>query len=61
MVEGSLPPRPKRPTQRIVTPEQYAEGYLQQRGVLVERHPWRLIKELDDGNYLVVEPGTNGL
>lgn len=41
---------------RVITHAQYVEGYLVRTGVRVETRAWRLIRKLDDGNYLVRHP-----
>lgn len=39
---------------RIVTPEQYRDGYVRQRGVGdFDREPYQLVKRLDDGGLAV--------
>lgn len=43
---------------RVVTPEQYAEGYVTRRGLLAWQRPYRLIRRLPNGNYLVKEPSV---
>ncbi len=45
--------------ERIVTPEQLAEGYVVLNGLLAERHRWSVIRRLDDGNYLVHDPDAD--
>jgi hypothetical protein len=38
---------------RVVTPQQYRDGYLVRTGGHVETMAWSLVRRLDDGNYLV--------
>jgi hypothetical protein len=44
------------PKERVVTPEQYAQGYFERDGMVVKRRPFELIRRLPDGNYLVRQP-----
>lgn len=41
---------------RIVTPEQYTQGYRIPRGIYIERELFSLVNRLADGNYLVIDP-----
>lgn len=42
--------------ERIVTAEQYAQGYLERNGMVIRKRPYELIRELPDGTYLVRVP-----
>jgi hypothetical protein len=44
------------PDERIVTPEQYGQGYLEREGMVVRKRRYELIRKLPDGNYLVRAP-----
>ena len=44
---------------RVVTPEQYRNGYIVRIGMRVETRRWSLVRKLDDGNYLVRIPVLN--
>lgn len=44
------------PKMRVVTPEQYRQGYLEKIGDQVIDRDFTLIRKLPDGNYLVHEP-----
>ncbi len=44
------------PEERVVTPEQYGQGYLERDGMVVKKRPYELIRRLPDGNYLVRAP-----
>jgi hypothetical protein len=44
------------PEERIVSPEQYADGYLERDGLVFKKRPYELIRKLPDGNYLVRAP-----
>ncbi len=44
------------PNERIVTAEQYAQGYLERDGLVIKKRPYELIRRLPDGNYLVRAP-----
>jgi hypothetical protein len=39
----------------VVTPEQLHEGYWESSGHFEVHRNWRIIRQLDDGNYLVAE------
>lgn len=50
-------------TELVVTPEQYRDGYhchphvrLGENVIRFESRPFKLIRKLDDGNYLVEDP-----
>lgn len=42
--------------ERVVTPEQYGQGYLVRDGMVVKKLQYELIRRLPDGNYLVRAP-----
>lgn len=42
--------------ERVVTPEQYGQGYLVRDGMVVKKLRYELIRRLPDGNYLVRAP-----
>jgi hypothetical protein len=42
--------------ERIVTREQYEQGYLERDGLVVRKRRYELIRELPDGRYLVRAP-----
>ena len=44
--------------ERIVTREQYEQGYLERDGLVVKKRPYELIRELPDGTYLVRAPAA---
>jgi hypothetical protein len=44
------------PEERVVTAEQYAQGYLVRDGMVVKKLPYELIRRLPDGTYLVRAP-----
>ena len=46
------------PEERVVTEEQYGQGYLVRDGMVVQRRPYELIRKLPDGTYLVRAPDT---
>jgi hypothetical protein len=46
----------KAPNERVVTAEQYAQGYLERDGMLVKKRSYELIRRLPDGTYLVRVP-----
>jgi len=39
--------------ERIVTREQYEQGYLERDGLVIRKRRYELIRELPDGRYLV--------
>lgn len=45
----------------IVTPEQYHHGYIDKTGLMATFHPYKLIKKLDDGNFLVETPAMRAI
>lgn len=45
---------------RIVTPEQWEQGYVRKEGDRLFRENYILIGKLRDGNYLVQEPHAFG-
>lgn len=55
----------KEPTERIVTPEQYAEGYLEatwsdpKMPPIIRSRNYRLIRKLPSGNYVVETPSEH--
>jgi hypothetical protein len=46
------------PEERVVTEEQYGQGYLVRDGMVVQMRPYELIRKLPDGTYLVRAPDT---
>jgi hypothetical protein len=42
--------------ERIVTREQFKQGYFERDGFSVKKRPYELIRELPDGRYLVRAP-----
>lgn len=46
------------PEERVVTAEQYGQGYLVRDGMVVQMRPYELIRKLPDGTYLVRAPDT---
>ena len=46
----------KERTLRIVTPRQFKDGYYLLEGVVAHRKSWKLVGQLEDGNYVVEEP-----
>ena len=46
------------PEERVVTEEQYGQGYLVRNGMVVQMRPYELIRKLPDGTYLVRAPDT---
>ena len=44
------------PEERVVTEEQYGQGYLVRDGMVVRKLKYELIRRLPDGNYLVRAP-----
>lgn len=44
------------PSVRVVTPEQYSQGYLELQGMIARERRYSLIRKLEDGNLLVREP-----
>lgn len=51
--------RQDRRRHRIVTPEQYSAGYLDLFGPVAFHRRWSLVRRLDDGNYVVVDPADD--
>lgn len=54
--ESREPSEPKGHTMRIVTPEQFAQGYRRLVGAFVVERRFRKIRTLPDGTILVEEP-----
>jgi hypothetical protein len=50
-----------RPRYLILTPLQYEAGWIERRGDVQIRHPFRVVDRLADGNYVVFDPAlTDG-
>ena len=56
-IGGMVQYRPA-PEERIVTEQQYGQGYLVRDGMVVKRLKYELIRRLPDGTYLVRAPET---
>ena len=52
-----MPQYRKNTEERIVTREQFEQGYFERDGFVVRKRRYELIKELPDGRYLVRAPG----
>ena len=44
------------PEERVVTAEQYAQGYLERDGMVVKKRPYELIRRLPDGTTSSARP-----
>lgn len=40
----------------IVTPQQFADGWLEKDDQFIRERPYQLIRKLPDGNFVVVSP-----
>ena len=48
-------------TYRIVTAQQYHDGWIEMVGCLIYRNGYSLVRKLPDGTFLVVEPAARGV
>jgi hypothetical protein len=53
-----MPQHQKVTQELVVTPEQYAQGYLERDGIVIRKRPYQLIRRLPDGNYVVRAPDS---
>jgi hypothetical protein len=59
MADERLPAEYVRPRYLILTPRQYQVGWIERRGDVQIRHPFKVVDRLADGNYVVFDPALN--